>query len=100
MERGGCIYFMTNGHHTVLYVGVTSDLAVRLYQHTTKEFPNSFTAKYNCHQLVYYEVFDSIEEAIAREKAVKKWNRAWKDKLIDKLNPTWKDLGPEVMKWN
>lgn len=85
---------MTNNHNTVLYLGVASDLAVRLYQHTTKEFPDSFTAKYNCDKLVYYEVFDSIEEAIAREKVVKKWNREWKEKLIDKLNRTWKDIGP------
>ena len=87
MERGGCIYFMTNAHHTVLYLGVTSDLAVRLYQHSTKEFPDSFTAQYNCNKLVYYESFDSVKEAIAKEKAVKKWNRAWKDRLISEMNP-------------
>lgn len=97
MERGGCIYLLTNAHNTVLYLGVTSDLVVRLNQHKTKEFTNSFTAKYNCNKLVYYEIFISIEEAIAREKAVKKWNREWKNKLIGKMNPQWNDLSFEVM---
>jgi putative endonuclease len=97
MERGGCIYFLTNAHNTVLYLGVTSDLVVRLNQHKTKEFTNSFTAKYNCNKLVYYEVFHSIEEAIAREKAVKKWHREWKDKLIRKMNPQLEDLSIEVI---
>ncbi len=99
MERGGCIYLLTNAHNTVLYLGVTSDLVVRLNQHKTKEFTNSFTAKYNCNKLVYYEIFISIEEAIAREKAVKKWNREWKNKLIGKMNPQRNDLSFEVMNW-
>jgi putative endonuclease len=99
MERGGCIYFLTNVNHTVLYLGVTSDLAVRLVQHISKENENSFSAKYNCNKLIYYEELDSIEEAIAREKIVKKWKREWKNNLIAKANPEWKDLYDEVMAW-
>jgi len=71
MERGGCIYFMSNTYNNVLYVGVTSNLYVRIREHKNKTFPYSFTAKYNCNKLVYYECFTSIEEAIAREKNIK-----------------------------
>ncbi len=99
MNRGGCIYFMTNTYNTALYVGVTSDLKVRLYQHKNKEFQNSFTARYNCNKLVYYEFYTRIEEAIAREKHIKGWKREWKNKLISKTNPGWKDLSPEVESW-
>ena len=67
MEKGGCIYFMTNEYHNVLYLGVTSDLKIRVYQHKTKKYPHSFTARYNCNKLVYFEVFSTIEEVIARE---------------------------------
>ena len=77
---------MTNVHHEVLYIGVTSDLFTRIPEHITKVYPNSFTAKYNCNKLVYYETFGRIEDAIAREKQLKKWNRAWKDKLISDFN--------------
>lgn len=68
MKHGGCIYILTNTHNTVLYTGVTSDLQKRIWQHTNKEFLSSFTSKYNCDKLVYYENFIRIEEAIAREK--------------------------------
>jgi len=97
MEKGGCIYFLTNTHNSVLYLGVTSELKTRVYKHKTKYYPNSFTEKYNCHKLVYYETFYSIEEAIAREKAVKKWKREWKEQLINKMNPKWNNLYDEVM---
>ena len=83
MKKGGCIYFMTNAHHTALYVGVTSDLISRVNQHKTKEFPKSFTAKYNCNKLVYYESFHTIEDAIARKKNIKDWKREWKDALVN-----------------
>ena len=99
MERGGCIYFITNTYNTVLYLGVTSDLQKRIYQHKNKEFPNSFTAKYNCNKLVYFELFANIEEAIAREKNLKNWKREWKNDLIIKMNPEWKDLSSEVENW-
>ncbi|WP_343524696.1 GIY-YIG nuclease family protein [Pedobacter sp.] len=92
MERGGCVYILTNYTHTVLYIGVTSELYFRIVEHKEKEHPNSFTAKYKCNKLVYYEQFDSIEEAIAKEKQLKNWKRAWKINLINENNPCWNDL--------
>jgi putative endonuclease len=82
---------MTNEHHTVLYTGVTSDLEQRVFQHKTKEYPG-FTAKFNCSKLVYLEEFDDIEVAIKREKQLKRYRREWKETLIKKINPEWKDL--------
>ena len=75
MEKGGCVYIVTNQRHTVLYTGVTSDLISRIYQHIHKIYKNSFTEKYNVNKLVYYEIFISIEEAIAREKQIKAGSR-------------------------
>jgi putative endonuclease len=92
MERGGAVYIMTNRHHTVFYTGVTSDLISRVYQHKTKYYPKSFTARYNIEKLVYFESFHSIEEAIAREKQVKKYRREKKMVLIERMNPDWRDL--------
>ena len=92
MQYGGTVYILTNVHHEVLYIGVTSDLFTRIPEHIMKVYPNSFTAKYNCNKLVYYETFGRIEDAIAREKRLKKWNRSWKNKLISDMNPEWKDL--------
>ena len=99
MEQGGCIYIMTNYHKTTLYIGVTSDLPVRVNEHKSKLHPFSFTAKYNLKYCIYYEAFSSIEEAIAREKQLKGWNRAKKESLINKLNPSWHDLYEEVRLW-
>ena len=92
MQYGGTVYILTNVHHEVLYIGVTSDLFTRIPEHINKVHPDSFTAKYNCNKLVYYETFGRIEDAIAREKQLKKWNRGWKNKLISDFNPEWKDL--------
>jgi putative endonuclease len=92
MDRGGCVYIITNKVHTVLYIGVTSDLFARIKEHRDKVHPKSFSAKYNCHILVYFEQFSSIEEAIAKEKQIKNWQRAWKINLINAENPRWKDL--------
>ena len=95
MKKGGYIYIMSNKNRTVLYIGVTSTLYWRVLQH--KEGSGStFTKKYNCFDLVYYEMFFSIEEAISREKQLKKWKRAWKDELIKKLNPKLEDLTEKV----
>ncbi len=99
MERGGCIYFMTNKNKTTLYLGVTSNLLNRVYEHRMKKYTTSFTAKYNLVFLVFYEFHYSIEEAIAREKQVKKWSRKKKDELINSLNPERKDLWDEIIKW-
>lgn len=99
MERGGCIYFITNINNIVLYLGVTSNLKGRIYQHKNKVYPDSFTSKYNCHKLVYFEAFSSIEEAIAREKNLKNWKRTWKNELINSVNPDWNDLSGEIEDW-
>jgi putative endonuclease len=95
MERGGCVYLMTNTHNSVYYIGVTSDLYSRVIQHKEKCYSNSFTSKYNCNKLVYFEMSPSIEEAIAEEKRLKKWNRDWKIKLVSGKNPQWIDLFSE-----
>ncbi len=92
MIRGGCIYIMTNQTHSVLYVGVTSNLTARVWQHKNKVYQASFTAKYNCNKLVYYCFYPHIEEAISAEKALKGSNRKHKQHLVSTLNPEWKDL--------
>jgi len=97
MKKGGNIYFMANEHNTVLYVGCTSDLIIRVHQHKTKAFPKSFTAKYNCNKLVYFESFHTIEEAIGREKELKNWKRIQKENLINATNPGWRDLFAELL---
>jgi putative endonuclease len=99
MEKGGCVYIVTNAHHTTFYIGVTSDLHSRIVEHKEKVFPKSFTARYNLHVLVYYELFHTIEEAIEREKQLKGGPRKTKEELINKLNPEWKDLFDTVKYW-
>ena len=92
MQYGGSVYILTNQINTVLYIGVTSDLYARICEHKEKKYPESFTAKYNCNKLLYYEFHSRIEEAIAREQQMKKWKREWKERLIGSLNPNWTDL--------
>lgn len=86
------IYILTNKNHSVLYVGVTSDLSLRMVQHQTGYFKNAFTSKYNVTELVYYEYFDRIEDAIRREKQLKSGSREKKLNLITSFNPDWQDL--------
>ncbi len=83
---------LTNQYHTVLYTGVTSDLARRLWEHQTHRFAGAFTSRYKTYILVYYKGFHTIEEAIAREKQIKAGSRKKKDELIKGFNPEWKDL--------
>jgi putative endonuclease len=83
---------MTNKSNEVLYTGVTSDLEGRCFQHRNKVYPDSFSAKYNLNKLVYYERFNSIYDAIAREKQIKAGSRKKKTALIENLNPNWLDL--------
>ena len=92
MEYGGCVYIVTNKNKTTLYTGVTSDLYSRIWQHKNHVYPKSFTSRYNCHYLVYYRFYTSIEEAIAYEKAIKAGSRQNKIKLIESINPDWIDL--------
>jgi len=80
-----------------LYVGVTSNLLARCYDHINKTYPDSFTAKYNCNKLVYYCFYPHIEEAIAVEKAVKGGNRKAKMALVNSMNPDWNDLYPALL---
>ena len=90
------IYIMTNKKDGTLYIGVTSNLIKRVYEHKNS-FVDSFTKKYNLKSLVYYEIFESIEEAIKREKQLKNWKREWKIELIEKMNVEWVDLYDELV---
>jgi putative endonuclease len=91
MEKQSYIYIMANRPNGTLYVGVTSDLIKRAWEHKNG-LSDGFTKKNTINQLVYYEVFDDIYNAITREKQLKKWKREWKIELIEKLNPRWDDL--------
>ncbi len=97
--KGGCVYLLTNFKNTVIYTGVTSNLITRVTQHKEGYYPNSFTSKYGVNKLVYYEPFHSIEEAIAREKQIKGGSRQSKVNLIKSMNPEWKDLYADILKW-
>ena len=90
------VYILTNKHKTVLYVGVTSDLPGRLYKHLTGKY-KGFTYKYNCHYLIYYEEHEYMNEAIKREKQIKKWRREKKEALITSFNPEWRFLNEEIL---
>ncbi len=85
------VYILTNRHHTVLYTGFTNDVGRRVYEHKHK-LRAKFTKKYNCDKLLYYEEFTSAEEALHREKQIKRYRRGWKKNLINSLNPEWRDL--------
>ena len=89
-------YIVTNKHKTVLYIGVTNDLQRRVYEHENG-LNSGFTKKYNCHYLIWHERFQYIQEAIAREKEIKKWRREKKNILITEFNPKWNFLN-EVIK--
>ncbi|HUI95042.1 MAG TPA: GIY-YIG nuclease family protein [Xanthobacteraceae bacterium] len=91
MRRQFFIYILTNQRHTVLYVGVTNDLAKRVYQHRNK-LVGGFTSRYNVDKLVYYEVFEDAYSAISREKQIKGGSRQKKIDLINSMNPQWRDL--------
>ena len=95
LDKQYCVYIMTNKRNTVLYTGVTSDLKKRVYEHKMK-LVEGFTAKYNIVKLVYYEVFDDVEDAVMREKQIKAGSRERKVKLIRNMNSEWKDLYAEV----
>ena len=96
MKYGGCVYIITNQYNTALYTGVTSELRARIWEHKTKFYPKSFTSKYNCDKVVWYESFSRIEEAIVREKQIKGGSRKDKEALIKSVNPTWKDLWESI----
>ncbi len=85
------VYILAKEKNSTFYVGITSDLAKRVYEHKTNT-ADGFTKKYNVKTLVYYEIFDDAENAIKREKRLKRWNRRWKIKIIEDMNPNWDDL--------
>jgi putative endonuclease len=96
MAKGGWVYIMSNGPFGTLYIGVTSDLAARVYQHRTGR-GSDFCRKYGLTRLVYCEPYERIDEAIAREKAMKAWRRRWKTRLIEQSNPSWDDLYEHII---
>lgn len=88
------LYIITNKKEGVLYIGVTNNIERRMFEHKNK-LVKGFSSKYNLDKLVYFETYQYIEDAVKREKNMKKWKRDWKIKLIVKKNPTWKDLSEE-----
>jgi len=97
MKKDGFIYIITNHTNSTIYIGVTSDLIKRIYEHKNK-LADGFSKKYNLCKLVYYEKFDDIENAILREKQLKNWHRDWKENLIKDRNPNWDDLYDDIIK--
>ncbi len=91
-QREYYVYLLTNWNNRLMYVGVTNNLIRRVYEHKTKH-ATGYTEKYNINKLVYFEVTSDIDDALNREKQIKKWRRSKKNNLINKMNPHWKDLG-------
>lgn len=93
------VYITTNENKTTLYIGVANDIQKRLAQHyfDSQNLKKSFAGKYNCYYLIYYEGFEDINQAIFREKEIKKWRREKKNKLIETLNPKWDFLNDQVI---
>jgi putative endonuclease len=89
------VYLLASQKQETLYLGVTKDLVRRVYQHKEKLTPG-FTSRYDVRRLVWFEVYEDPSNAIAREREVKKWRRIWKIELIEKSNPEWRDLYPEI----
>ena len=96
MKSGGYIYIMTNDKMGTLYIGSTSDLIGRVWQHKNKTF-RGFTSKYNLDKLVYYEWHNCLENMVQRERQLKEWNRNWKIRLIIQKNPNWDELYNEIL---
>ena len=93
--QSGFVYILTNRKDGVLYIGVTNDLATRIEQHRSGRV-SSFTRKYNCHRLVWFEEFDNIHDARLAERRMKAWRRDWKIRRIEELNPEWNDLSSQL----
>ncbi|MBL4760570.1 MAG: GIY-YIG nuclease family protein [Mariprofundaceae bacterium] len=91
MTKNPCVYILASAKNGVLYIGVTSQLIQRIWQHKNSQM-KGFTKKYHIHILVYYEQYQTMDLAIEREKQLKTWNREWKINLIEKHNPDWQDL--------
>jgi putative endonuclease len=96
MERQPAVYILASDRNGTLYIGVTSELTKRVYEHRSDAI-DGFTKKYGVHHLVYYELHPDMLSAITREKQLKKWDRAWKLELIEERNPAWRDLWDEIV---
>jgi len=95
-EKTYFVYILASQKNGTLYIGMTSDLLSRNFQHRNKLNPDSFTAKYNVDKLMFYEAYADVYDAITREKQLKAWKRQWKIDLIEKDNPSWKDLFKDI----
>jgi putative endonuclease len=95
MEKLPCVYILARASHSTLYIGVTSDLPGRIWQHR-EGFIRGFTQRYGIKRLVWFERHETMESAIVREKRIKRWPRAWKYDLIHERNPTWRDLAEDL----
>jgi putative endonuclease len=91
-----CVYLLASRRNGTLYVGVTSNLVKRIWEHKNNVV-KGFTQKYSVHTLVWFELHETMESAICREKAIKEWKRDWKLKLIEQQNPAWRDLYSEIL---
>jgi putative endonuclease len=96
MPKQPCVYILASRRNGTLYVGVTSNLAKRIWEHKS-DVVKGFTERYRVHTLVWFEQRDTMESAIAREKAIKEWKRRWKLELIERQNPEWRDLYAEIV---
>ena len=96
MQKQPAVYILASKRNGTLYIGVTSNLISRVWQHKNNQV-KAFTRKYKVHVLVYFELYQDMYSAISREKQLKKWNRKWKLELIEKQNPQWRDLWSEVI---
>jgi len=96
MAKQPAVYMLASQRNGTLYVGVTSDLVKRIWEHK-QDMVEGFTRKYQVHDLVYFEQHEDMHQAIQRERQIKKWNRAWKIELLEKSNPGWRDLWPEIL---
>jgi putative endonuclease len=91
-----CVYILASKRNGTLYIGVTSDLVKRVWEHQS-DFVEGFTKKYKVHDLVWYEMHDTMDVAINREKQLKEWKRQWKIALIEEANPYWNDLYANIL---
>ena len=96
MAKQPCVYLLANRRNGTIYTGVTSNLTKRVWEHKN-DLVEGFTRKYAVHTLVWYELHDTMENAIQREKAIKNWKRAWKIELIEQENPDWLDLYKHIL---
>ena len=100
MKSGGYVYIMASAPMGTIYIGSTSNLVGRVWEHKNRKYPNSFTAKYHCDKLVYYEYYRNLTDMVSRERQLKNWHRNWKMRIIIQQNPDWIDLYPKILEAN